>query len=280
MVQTSKIILGILITSSILFSCGGNDQSEANSEQVKKIDINSNQNQEKLKKDKIFEDSLNKSKNEIKKVISKPKTEDPESPKIPVVKPQGDYKPVIYLYPETEQDVIVQLNYNGKIIADYPSYNEELKGWRVKAFPDGKVINYSDNQEYSYLFWEGQRKEKINWDLSKGFVVKGEDTKVFLQKILPKMGLTPKEYNEFIVFWFPILQNNKYNLIHFADKQYTDQAALNITPEPESILRVFMVYKPLEFPIKIEEQAVHSFERKGFTVIEWGGTKAEDIILY
>ena len=184
-------------------------------------------------------------------------------------------KPVIYLYPEQTQDIQVQLNYNGKIIADYPKYNEELKGWSVTAYPDGKIINHADNQEYSYLFWEGQPKERIDWDLSKGFIVRGEDTKLFLQKTLSKIGLTQKEYNEFIVYWYPLMQNNKYNLIHFADEQYTNNAPLTISPKPDSILRVFMVYKPLEKPIKIEEQEIKPFERKGFTVIEWGGAKVE-----
>jgi len=184
-------------------------------------------------------------------------------------------KPIIYLYPEQKQSIQVQLDYNGKIIADYPNYDEKIKGWNVTAYPNGKIINHFDNQEYSYLFWEGQPEKKIDWDLSKGFIVKGEDTKEFFQKTLSKIGLTPKEYNEFIVYWFPLMQDNKYNIIHFADEQYTDNAPLTINPKPDSILRVFMVYKPLEKPIKIEEQEIKPFERKGFTVIEWGGTKAK-----
>ena len=189
--------------------------------------------------------------------------------------PGVDLKPLIYLYPKKKQDIQVKLNYNGKIIADYPNYDEKLKGWSVTAYPDGKIINHSDSQEYSYLFWEWKPENKIDWDLSKGFIVKGEYTKDFLQKTLPKIGLTPKEYNEFIVYWFPLMQNNKYNLIHFAGEQYTNYAPLTINPKPDSILRVFMVYKSLEKPIEIEEQEIKFFERKGFSVVEWGWTKVE-----
>lgn len=184
-------------------------------------------------------------------------------------------KPVIYLYPQEKQNIQVQLEYQGKLIADYPDYNEEIKGWDVIAYPDGKIINSADNQEYSYLFWEGDSEEKINWDLSKGFIVKWQDTKEFLQDKLVKLGLTPKEYNEFIVYRFPLMQNNKYNLIHFANEQYTNTAPLTITPKPDSMLRVFMVYKPLEEAIEIKEQEIEHFVRKWFTVIEWGGTKAD-----
>lgn len=184
-------------------------------------------------------------------------------------------KPVIYLYSAQKEDVKVELHYEGRLIADYPEYNRAINGWQVTAYPDGKIINQADKKEYSYLFWEGLPEKKIDWDLSTGFVVKGGDTREFLQKKLSEIGLTPKEYNEFIVYWYPLMQNNKYNLIHFADSQYTDSAPLVITPEPDSILRVFMVYKPLKEKIEIKEQAIKPFVRRGFSVVEWGGTKAE-----
>lgn len=178
----------------------------------------------------------------------------------------ADEKPVIYLYPTEKTDVSVNLKLDGKLTCTYPELN---KGWEVTAYPDGKVINKSDGKEYSYLYWEGESNTK--YDMSKGFVVKGEDTAEFLQEKLSYMGLTPREYNEFIVYWLPQMQNNKYNLITFQGKAYTDSAKLEVSPKPDSMLRVFMVYKPLNKPINIEEQKLNSFERKGFTVVEWGG---------
>ena len=175
-------------------------------------------------------------------------------------------KPVIYLYPTEKTDISVDLKLDGKITCTYPEIN---KGWNVTAYPDGKVINKSDGKEYSYLYWEGESNTK--YDMSKGFVVKGEDTAKFLQEKLSYMGLTPREYNEFIVYWLPQMQNNKYNLITFQGKAYTDSAKLEISPKPDSMLRVFMAYKPLSKPIDIEEQKLQTFERKGFTVVEWGG---------
>lgn len=184
-------------------------------------------------------------------------------------------KPVIYLYPTTSQITEVKLDFKGKIIADDPDYDYSLRGWKVEAFPDGRLINQKDNREYSYLFWEGLPDKPVNYDLSKGFVVKGEDTKEFLENTLSKIGLTPKEYDEFIVYWYPRMKDNKLNLIHFAGKEYTDIAHLTINPKPDSILRVFMVYKPINNQINIQPQAFPKFERKGFTVIEWGGTELQ-----
>lgn len=181
-------------------------------------------------------------------------------------------KPVLYLYPSQTQAVQVRLDIPGQLIASYPTYNI-AKGWNVTAQPDGTIYNREDNQEYSYLFWEADTYEQIPFNLSTGFVVKGEDTQTFLQDILPQIGLTPKEYNEFIVYWYPILQNNPYNLIHFSTEEYNKAVPLTITPQPDSVLRVLMVYKPLNAPIEIQPQTFTQFERVGFTVVEWGGTE-------
>jgi hypothetical protein len=182
-------------------------------------------------------------------------------------------KPVIYLYPQTPQNIKVLLNLDGTLTSSYPAYNN---GWNIFAYPDGKLINSTDNKEYGYLFWEGVSSEGTKYDLSKGFVVEGKDTASFLQDKLSKMGLTPKEYNEFIVYWMPKMQNNKYNLIHFASKEeYDDKAKLTIEPKPDSMLRVFMVYKSLNEKVEVTPQEIKSFSRNGFSVVEWGGTEVE-----
>lgn len=183
------------------------------------------------------------------------------------------WKPVIYLYPEEPMEVNVKLEYSGELIADYPDYDDSLRGWKVFAYPNGKIINNADNKEYSYLFWEGRPTEQAQYNLSSGFVVKGSETKKFLQSKLEEIGLTSREYNEFIVFWYPKMKDNAYNLIHFAGEEYTDTAPLTINPEPDSTLRVFMAYKPLQEYINIETQTIKPFARKGFAVVEWGGTE-------
>lgn len=188
-----------------------------------------------------------------------------------MVKNMGVAKPVIYLYPETKTDIQVRLDFDGDLVADYPAYNYDIGGWDVTAKPDGTLYNHADGLEYSYLFWEGKSYEEF--DIDKGFVVPGKETVKFLQEKLAYLGLTPKEYNEFIVYWYPLMMNNQYNLIYFAGDDYTDMAPLTITPKPDSIQRVFMVFKPLKRAIEIDEQILTPFKRTGFTVIEWGGAE-------
>ena len=180
----------------------------------------------------------------------------------------GIAKPVVYLYPTKPTDVSVKVNIKGALTCTYPNYEDD---WNVTAYPGGKVINKADGREYSYLYWEGSSDAK--WDLSSGFVVKGSDTAAFLQEKLAYLGLTPKEYNEFIVYWLPIMQDNKYNLITFQTKAYEECTSLNVSPKPDSMLRVFMAFKPISEPVNIPEQKLSQFERKGFSVIEWGGTE-------
>ena len=179
-------------------------------------------------------------------------------------------KPVIYLYPEQAQEVYVQLELDGEFTCTYPEYDN---GWKVKAYPDGTLRDQVTGKEYNYLFWEGT--SGTEYDLSRGFVVEGKDTAGFLEEKLAYLGLNEKERNEFIVYWLPRMEDNKYNLITFQGKAYTEHAKLKISPEPDSILRVFMVYKPLDKAIDIPEQELEPFEREGFTVIEWGGAEME-----
>ena len=183
---------------------------------------------------------------------------------------RGDEKPVIYLYPTEQTDITVELRYDGVLAFSYPAYND---GWSVTAYPDGTLINHDDNKEYSYLFWEGY--SECDYDLSSGFVIRGADTVRFLQEKLSYMGLMPREYNEFIVYWLPLMQNNAYNLITFQNEAYTDKAELVVNPTPDNIIRVFMVFKPLHKPINIDEQELRQFVRTGFTVIEWGGCRLQ-----
>lgn len=182
----------------------------------------------------------------------------------------ADEKPVIYLYPEEETKVTVQLDYVGELTCTYPEYDG---GWTVTAPPDGTLINQADGLAYSYLFWEGE--SDTAYDFSQGFVVKGEDTAGFLREKLTFLGLTDREANEFIVYWLPQLEQNPYNLISFQQEAYTDSAGLTVTPQPDSVLRVFMACKPLKKPVDIPEQQLVPTEREGFTLVEWGGALVE-----
>lgn len=176
-------------------------------------------------------------------------------------------KPVIYLYPEEETDVRVSLSFtDGHFTATWPTYGD---GWEVSARPDGTLTD-ADGNEYPYLYWEAELFDLIP-DFSEGFCVRGEDTGEFLRTVLTEMGLTPKEYTDFIVYWMPLMQNNAYNVISFRSERFEKCAALTIDPAPDSLLRVSMAYYASDTPVEILPQSFTPFERIGFTAVEWGG---------
>lgn len=177
-------------------------------------------------------------------------------------------KPVIYLYPEEETEVHVTLDLEGEFTSTYPAYDG---GWQVRALPDGTLYDLASGQEYYCLFWEGVTEG--GYDMSRGFVVSGAETAAFLEEALAALGLTPREANEFIIYWLPRMEHNAYNLISFQQEAYTSSAVLTVDPAPESVLRVFMAWQGLAAPIEVEPQELAPFEREGFTVVEWGGAE-------
>ena len=179
----------------------------------------------------------------------------------------AEEKPVIYLYPETETRVTVKLDLPGELTCAYPAYDV---GWTVTAAPDGTLTD-EHGQTYNYLYWEGEVANEF--DFSKGFCVAGSDTAAFLEDALDRLGLTRREANEFLVYWLPRMQDNPYNLIAFQQEAYTQSAKLTVSPQPDSVLRVFMAWKPLARPVDIPAQILPGFERRGFTLVEWGGAE-------
>ena len=183
------------------------------------------------------------------------------------MEPGECYKPVIYLYPEEETDISVNLILDGRLTCTYPAYND---GWTVTASPDGTLTD-AKGRTYNYLYWEGETYAR--YDLSKGFCVKGEDTAVFLEDALEKLGLTRREANEFIVYWLPQMQDNPYNIISFQTGIYTNAAKLAVNPAPDTLIRVFMAWQASDTPVVLENQELSAPDRTGFTVAEWGGAE-------
>lgn len=181
-------------------------------------------------------------------------------------------KPVIYLYPEQETKVNVQLSFNGTLTSTYPTLPSE--GWTVTAQPDGTLTD-EEGRSYRYLFWEGVAD--VDWKQDSGFLVKAEDAREFLEQSLTQLGLNELEQNDFITYWLPKLEKNGESFVTFAAEQYTDNAVLTVTPQPDSVLRVQMLISKVDDSNraafqKLPEQELPRFEREGFVLVEWGGT--------
>lgn len=64
-------------------------------------------------------------------------------------------------------------------------------------------------------------------------------------------------------------------MISFQTENYEESAQLEVLPKPDSMLRVFMAFQEADANTKVPKQQLKTFQRKGFTVIEWGGTEVK-----
>jgi hypothetical protein len=89
---------------------------------------------------------------------------------------------------------------------------------------------------------------------------------------LHQLGLNAQETADFMEFWYPKMQRSPYYFITFLGNSAMDELApLTISPKPDTIIRVLMDFVPLDKPIQVQGFKIRTPERKGFTVVEWGG---------
>ena len=185
--------------------------------------------------------------------------------------PGVEYKPVIYLYPTAPTEVNVKVEKADSLTVSYPTY--QAKGWTVKAMPNGDLTDLNTGRGLYSLYYEAD-DYATNGIRDEGFVVKGSDTVKFLEEKLAQLGLSDHEAEEFIVYWLPQMQNNAYNYVYFELTDEVDaKMPLDVTPAPTTKIRLIMEFKALDAPIQVKEQKLPATpERKGFTLVEWGGT--------
>ena len=178
----------------------------------------------------------------------------------------GYAKPVLYLYPEEDTNVKVTFDKKSNLTTTYPKY---INSWEVLAKPNGDLYDKNGNYYYA-LYWEEKKNHDISFD--EGFYVESKDAIKFLEDKLSYIGLNDKERNEFIMYWLPILEKNEKNLIYFELTEERDKySPMKITPKPDALLRIAMHVKKVNKKTNIKEQKLTSFNRSGFTAVEWGG---------
>ena len=181
-----------------------------------------------------------------------------------------DAKPVIYLYPEQPEEIEVKVGYPEKFTCVYPKYND---GWKVVANPDGTLKDEKTGREYYSLYYECENTKKYDGKLEEGFVIKKENIVSFLEEKLEILGLNEREAEEFIIYWLPQLEANNYIYVRFQTmEEIEDNMPLYINKTPDTLIRIMMEWKGLDDYTEIKEQKLIKQERKGFTVVEWGGT--------
>lgn len=185
-------------------------------------------------------------------------------------------KPVIYLYPEKARDIHVEVK-NVDFTTVYPAYDG---GWDVRAQRDGTLQLYredgkvlDESREYYALYYEG--KSSLVEDWQRGFTVEKKDYQTFLEEKLRILGLSDREAEEFILYWLPRMEKYPSVDIHFAEQSLVDEKVpLEISPKPDTAIRVFMQWRKHEEGKNIpQQQSLSPIARKGYLAVEWGGSE-------
>jgi len=182
-------------------------------------------------------------------------------------------KPAIYLYPEKETQVSVQVQPVGKFTYTNPLYPSG--GWTVTAKPDGTIL--SNTKTFPYLYYEADIPSILIEKPQEGFVVSKNDLSAFLSELLPKLGLNSKESTEMSAYWNTSLSEKKYYFIGIIPESTLNSiASLSISPFPQTVIRVSLYFEPLDNPISVPPPVILPRSRNGFTVVEWGGVVKTD----
>ena len=103
-----------------------------------------------------------------------------------------------------------------------------------------------------------------------------------LDEILMKKGLNIIERQDFITYWMPQLTSKKFATLSFMNiEDYSAIASLDINPKPDKMIRVFMLFKPIddyeETLLKEDDKIEESREDiQQKLVIEWGALNLDN----
>ena len=210
----------------------------------------------------------------------------------------GCGKPVIYLYPPKPTEVSIQFSTPMRLTTDIPTYASD--GWDVLADPDGHLTNLQpqftdcaaidstlsgseyaqsacEQNDYPYLYWAGHASGKYPTPTG-GWVVSKANIANFLDQKLTEIGLTNKEKSDMVAYWVPELLAKEapyYRLSFFQTAQMDQFIPMKVSPEPNTVIRVFLDWSPLDdMPAaQPSPEVLTHIDRQGFTLVEWGGLK-------
>ncbi|KAJ7057239.1 ubiquitin-domain-containing protein [Mycena amicta] len=237
-------------------------------------------------------------------------------------------KPVIYLRSPVELDATVEVGlipewsfsvlYPGVPAAkpkDPRLHQSAL--WSVKTATDGTMLDKQSGAHVSYLFWEALTNptnemspppspvlgtsEVFRPALARNafkhaasVALTIEEVPLYLDACLVELGLDTEARTSFITYWFPSFLEHKHILLSFVPQSsYECSAPLTVTPAPDVVTRVFMIFRGLDEEerkfweakdrrprtmwrdiVGVPEKGLQT-DKSLFRVLEWGGMEVK-----
>ena len=176
----------------------------------------------------------------------------------------GVDKPAVYIYPNAPGRFTVELGLGRdvRLTASDPVYGE---GWDVFIDEGGRIDDTHD-----YLFYElGMPSPNLR---AEGWCLDGADLSAELADLVARHGLNEAETAAFVDYWEERLPDSPYWLaLPVVGADLDRWATLDVTPAPESVLRLWIFFRPSAEEVSLPAPVVAPFTREGTTVVEWGG---------
>ncbi len=241
---------------------------------------------------------------------------------IDVYERQVGGKPVIYLFPTEPLEnatVAVRLVPQWTFTHIYPLTDKKTLDdgkesviWFVSAGVDGTLVEKGSNRELSYLFWEAASNPTVpesppltghdNFPLEHfdpafptlephsptAVLLSFKDLLPYLDETLKSLTLHTSARNDFITYWLPKLSKQPYVALRFLPQAVYERAAqLEVTPAPDVVTRVFMLFRGVAAEdvdellaarervgrvdwVEVVGVAPSALDSTRFRVLEWG----------
>ncbi len=166
----------------------------------------------------------------------------------------------------------------------------------LKNISADKNLLYDINRKrsFSYIFWEAQTYYNSNHIFSeylhnsKKYLFLKNEVEDKLDMLLRCKGLNEVESQDLITYWLPNFFEKEYIAVTFFDKDiYNQYANLEVIPEPDMTIRMFLLFKTLteqEYKEMKKDEIIYNssdntesaYQRhdiKSPLVVEWGVMK-------
>ncbi|KAI1797045.1 hypothetical protein LXA43DRAFT_500331 [Ganoderma leucocontextum] len=171
--------------------------------------------------------------------------------------------------------------------------------WSVSAKLDGTLVERGTGLELSYLFWEAITNHAVppsppsspppsldqndlrageHFDPAYPSLTPDSPTAVilpfgelppYLDPALEALSLHTAARNDFITYWLPALSKKPYVALRFLPQRaYERAAALDVTPSPDIVTRVFMLFRG----VAAEEANLWAAASERVGKVDWVGT--------
>lgn len=114
------------------------------------------------------------------------------------------------------------------------------------------LFDFNRNRNFSYIFWEAETNVHSNnlfsefFSYNKKFFFSKNEIEDKLDLLLRRKGLNEVESQDLITYWLPNFYEKDYVAVTFFDEDtYNEFANLEVFPQPENIIRIFLLFKTL-----------------------------------